>query len=351
MTAADFGTHIQVRRAAAPGPPADPLGLTVAVTRAMARAGGPEPAIAALLATLGEALGWGLCAYWKTGDDDALHRIGCWRGDPRIAPEYEVRTHDLALAFGDGFAGWVAASGSPVWLTDTRAEGGAPAAALAGAGVAAAAGMPVIRGGEAIGVVEMLGDRPRPREEAVAAALGGVGEQIGEVLGVLEDRDALLARLSHLALTDQVTGLPNRRAWEESLTRELAGAGRTGHPLCVAVLDLDGFKRYNDSHGHPSGDALLQATAAAWLAQLRGGDLIARYGGDEFAAIIPAGPLEQAVAVVERLRESVPGVQTCSAGVACWDATESGAELFARADAALYAAKQRGRDRTVAATR
>ena len=351
MTAADFGTPIDVRRATASAPPTDALGLTIAVTRAMARAGGPAPAIAALLATLGRELGWGLCAYWETGDDDALHRTGCWRGDERIAPEFEARSQDRALAIGEGFAGWIAAGATAVWLTDTGAEGGAPAAALAGVGVAAAAGIPVMRGGEAVGVVELLGDRPRPREEALAAALGGVGEQIGELLGVLEDRDTLLSRLEHLALTDQVTGLPNRRAWEQSLARELARAGRDSHPVCVAVLDLDGFKHYNDGHGHPSGDALLHATAEAWIAQLRGGDLIARYGGDEFAAIIPAGPLDQAVAVVERLRDAVPGGQTCSAGVACWDAAESGAELFARADAALYAAKQRGRDRTVAATR
>jgi diguanylate cyclase len=159
-----------------------------------------------------------------------------------------------------------------------------------------------------------------------------------------------MLRLEHMALTDQVTGLPNRRAWEQALTRELAQAARDAHPVCVAVLDPDGFKRYNDAEGHQAGDALLRTTADGWVAQLRGGDFIARYGGDEFAALIPAWPLEISVTIVERLRDACPATLTCSAGVACWDGHESGAELFGRADAALYAAKQRGRDRTVAAS-
>ena len=165
----------------------------------------------------------------------------------------------------------------------------------------------------------------------------------------MTERKAAEEQLHRLAHFDQLTGLPNRRAWEEGLDRELARAAREGHELCVAVIDLDDFKQYNDAHGHQAGDAMLRRTADAWRSCVRASDLLARYGGEEFAAVIPAWPLEAALTVVERLRTAMPEEQTCSAGVAIWNRAESAAELFARADAALYAAKQAGRNRTLSA--
>jgi diguanylate cyclase (GGDEF)-like protein len=120
--------------------------------------------------------------------------------------------------------------------------------------------------------------------------------------------------------------------------------------VCVAVLDVDGFKGYNDDRGHLAGDALLSQAAEAWRSELRGGDVLARYGGDEFAALIPGRALDTAVVVVERLRRAAPGGCTCSAGVAMWDGAESATDLFGRADAALYVAKQSGRNQLAAAT-
>lgn len=162
-----------------------------------------------------------------------------------------------------------------------------------------------------------------------------------------EERAALVAKLEALARTDELTGLSNRRAWEEELRRELARAARDRAHLCVALLDLDGFKAYNDRHGHPAGDRLLQDVARIWRKQLRITDVLARYGGEEFAIALPAWPLEVALVVVERLRTQVPGEQTCSAGLATWDGAESPEGLIARVDAALYEAKRTGRDRTV----
>jgi diguanylate cyclase len=196
--------------------------------------------------------------------------------------------------------------------------------------------------------MEFFTSELRVRDRSVSAALATVGEQVGELLGVLEDRQALLTSLARLALTDQLTGLPNRRAWEEALQRELSRADRDGNPVCVAVIDLDEFKRFNDEHGHQAGDALLAEAARAWQGQLRASDVLARYGGEEFAAVIPAWPLQTAIAVVERLRRATPTGLTASAGIASWDRNETAAELFGRADAALYEAKQRGRNRTVA---
>lgn len=157
----------------------------------------------------------------------------------------------------------------------------------------------------------------------------------------------LIERLHALAHTDDLTGLWNRRAWDEQLSRELARASREGGRLCVAMLDLDAFKGYNDSHGHQAGDELLRTVANSWRDELRATDVLARYGGEEFAVALPAAPIDAAHRVVERLRLDIPAGQTCSAGLVAWDGEESAQELVGRADAALYEAKRAGRNHTV----
>jgi diguanylate cyclase (GGDEF)-like protein/PAS domain S-box-containing protein len=162
------------------------------------------------------------------------------------------------------------------------------------------------------------------------------------------EREALIEQLNSLARTDELTGLLNRRAWDEELSRELARAARESGHVCVAMLDLDGFKAYNDAHGHHAGDELLRAVARTWRGHLRVTDVLARYGGEEFAVAFPAWPLETALVVVERLRTDIPAGQKCSAGLVAWNGTETAADLLGRADEALYEAKRTGRDRTVA---
>jgi diguanylate cyclase (GGDEF)-like protein len=152
----------------------------------------------------------------------------------------------------------------------------------------------------------------------------------------LEDRDHLLERVNELARTDALTGTANRRCWDEQFAAELArGAGR----VSIAVLDLDGFKALNDSQGHAAGDRCLKDCAAAWSAQLRPGDLLARIGGDEFAILLPGCTLDDAHAVASRVREATPGIG-CSIGVAEWDGAETSHALHRRADHELYAAKR-----------
>lgn len=165
---------------------------------------------------------------------------------------------------------------------------------------------------------------------------------------LVRQRERLEVRLARLARTDALTRLPNRRAWDEDLARELARAQRSGEPVCAVLLDLDHFKAYNDNHGHQAGDEHLRATAALWRGSLRATDLIARYGGEEFAVLLPGTTTPRASRVVEALRRSVPRGETVSAGIAEWDRSESGPQLVARADQALYEAKRAGRDRTVA---
>lgn len=170
------------------------------------------------------------------------------------------------------------------------------------------------------------------------------------------------ADLSRQATTDPLTGLLNRRAFDEALAREMARCGRAGKTLSLILLDIDHFKAYNDTFGHQAGDRCLVIVAHAMQAALhRSGDLVARYGGEEFAVILPGTTGEGAVAVAERLRAAISAqaalfepssrTVTASLGVAEFDinqAPASPADLIATADAALYAAKSYGRNRVVA---
>jgi len=317
----------------------------------LAAAAGPQQAIEALLPALGESMEWELGTYWAVEPHEGvLHMVASWSTPALEASEFERHSSKLRLACGVGLPGRAWELGAPVWVDDFAAEGSFPRSdAARAANLHAAICVPALRDGEVVGVIEFVTRELRVRDLATTEALAAVGAQVGHLLGVLEERQQLLGALETLALTDPLTELPNRRAWEDGLRRELARATRDGHPVCVALIDLDHFKRFNDEHGHPTGDALLADAASAWRAVLRSGDLLARYGGEEFAALFPAQPTNAAVAVVERLRNATPGGQTCSAGVACWDRNETPEALIARADAALYEAKHTGRDRTVAA--
>ncbi len=206
--------------------------------------------------------------------------------------------------------------------------------------------VPVGHGDEAIGVIAVAWRRLVPAVPGRLQRLMGV---IAAEAAVAIDRAALMDRLERMAHTDDLTGLTNRRAWDLDLDREVARARRDDTPLAVAMLDLDRFKEYNDEHGHQAGDRVLREAASAWRAVLRETDLLARYGGEEFAVAFPRCERKDAMELVERLREVTPAGQSCSAGLACWDASESAEELLGRADNALYDAKQMGRDRTVVA--
>ena len=162
-------------------------------------------------------------------------------------------------------------------------------------------------------------------------------------------RAAHAERLDRLAYLDGLTGLPNRRSLDDHLPRELARAERESAPLAVAILDLDRFKAYNDQHGHPAGDRLLKRVAAGLAGCLRASDFCARYGGEEFALVMPSCTAESARGAIDRMRTAMPAGQSFSAGVAEWDGLETIDALLKRADTALYAAKEGGRARTIAA--
>lgn len=154
----------------------------------------------------------------------------------------------------------------------------------------------------------------------------------------------LVGRISALADTDALTGLPNRRAFEFALERERALALRRGTPLCVAAIDLNEFKQFNDRHGHGRGDDLLARAAAAWQGRLRRSDVLARTGGDEFALVLPDCTVADAAALGHELLAATPPEVGASLGVAALSGDRSAAQLLAAADAALYDAKRTGGD-------
>jgi diguanylate cyclase (GGDEF)-like protein len=156
-------------------------------------------------------------------------------------------------------------------------------------------------------------------------------------------------QLAALASSDALTGAANRRTWDVALPLALAAAPRSGEPVVVAMIDLDHFKAFNDRFGHQAGDRLLKEATAAWRSLLRPGDLLARYGGEEFSVLVRGAPLEEVLAVLERLKAATPLAQTFSAGAALWDGDEPSEALLGRADAALYAAKRTGRNRILLA--
>lgn len=213
-------------------------------------------------------------------------------------------------------------------------------------GVSSALFQPVMREGAPTGVIAVYWSEPIDRLNAIVSKT--VALLAAEASGAIE-RAELMERLERAARTDDLTGLPNRRAWDEEISREVARSRRSGQPLCLALIDLDRFKQYNDTHGHQAGDRLLKQSAASWGGELRDTDLLARYGGDEFALALPDCELEEGREMLERLRAATPFGESASAGVALWDGDESGVEFFARADAALYGAKDKGRDRVVTA--
>jgi diguanylate cyclase (GGDEF)-like protein len=137
----------------------------------------------------------------------------------------------------------------------------------------------------------------------------------------------------------RLSGLANRRAWHDQLVRELARARRFQEPLSLALLDLDRFKSYNDTHGHRAGDGVLVEAARAWRRELRDIDLLCRWGGDEFVLLLPNCSRGDADAVVARVARATPRGQTCAVGVVCWNRRDTPEALVERADAAMYEAK------------
>jgi diguanylate cyclase (GGDEF)-like protein len=204
---------------------------------------------------------------------------------------------------------------------------------------------PLLVGGKVIGSVLVAGGTMT--DEGLAQVRSAV-DQAAPIIA--NQRSLSVARLR--AASDALTGLPNRRAADETLKRMVAHAGRTLSPLAAVLLDLDHFKQINDIHGHEQGDEALAAVGQVLTSTIRDSDFAARFGGEEFLLLLPDTSREQAAVVAEKVRRAIGEVQlsigamTASFGVAAYPEDGLDAEqLLRRADGALYAAKEHGRDR------
>jgi diguanylate cyclase len=174
----------------------------------------------------------------------------------------------------------------------------------------------------------------------------------------IEGLERTLEKARREATLDSLTGIANRRSFDLDINETAAAAMNTGDDLCLIILDVDYFKKFNDTWGHQTGDEVLKLVAATIQQNVRGNDRVARYGGEEFAIILPATPLDAARTVGENIREAIQRQQfvaresqqtisgiTISLGIACYELGEPLLDWISRADNALYQAKHSGRNR------
>lgn len=210
--------------------------------------------------------------------------------------------------------------------------------------------------GEQRRLIAQEAERLLTGHRALTAKLGYANQSLKKLSEDSHKISDELSRVRELSLTDELTGLPNRRAFQRSLEDEIGRGNRYGYPVTLAIIDLDKFKQVNDTYGHPVGDRVLIAYAKEILPIFRHHDRVARYGGEEFAVLLPNTDLVGSLRALEKILGKVPSiavraagemikVPTFSAGVALYHSGETAEALVARADAALYQAKRNGRNR------
>ncbi|MEW6489219.1 MAG: sensor domain-containing diguanylate cyclase [Thermodesulfobacteriota bacterium] len=277
-----------------------------------------------------------------------FHKVG----DGRWA-EWEGREFPAA----DGLAGWVL-DGGPYLYYETPREGARRplfSRELRAPEFGSLILQPLRAGGEAIGILCAASLSARAFDPAAVQFCEFLAQHGAQGLCLLRAHE----ELDRLARSDALTGLANRREFFARLAAEIQRSRRYEHGLSLLLLDVDHFKKVNDVHGHPAGDAVLRAVARALAGFARETDLAARHGGEEFALLLPSTAEAGARAVAERVRAGIEALQVewegkvlpvrASLGLAALEGDLEGADaLVARADQALYAAKQTGRNKVVA---
>lgn len=211
--------------------------------------------------------------------------------------------------------------------------------------------------GDVLKAVEAIVTASRKMEER-SAELEDHLQATKRELNELQDN---LAKAHNEARTDGLTGLSNRKAFDEAIEREMAAARTSGEPLCLVVGDIDHFKKFNDTFGHRTGDQVLRLVASCLKNGAAEGHIAARYGGEEFAVVMPATDLAKAEVIANQIRETVKarelvkrstgeslGRVTMSMGIGLFRPDDTAASLIERADQCLYQAKHAGRNRVIA---
>jgi diguanylate cyclase (GGDEF)-like protein/PAS domain S-box-containing protein len=327
----------------------DMLDLQLAVTRILASARALDEVAAPCLQHIAQALQYQAANLWVIDPDANLLRHRCgWAERPAQHGDFIEQSARVTFRSGEGLPGRVWESATPATIADVLRDSNFPRLAAArNAGLHGAVAFPLGVGGVSA-VIEFFTDAVRELEPDVVAVMSEIGSQIGQFVERSRAEEALhqsVERLAEMAATDPLTGLRNRREFE----RLLSCVPR--QPFAVLAIDIDHLKAVNDEYGHEAGDTVLQAVALTLSSLVRGWDIVARIGGDEFAALLLGAPPGEVAAVAERMRIAMHGVSVpygqarISVGWAPGGPGSDPLAVWRRADENLYSAKHHGRDR------
>ena len=286
-----------------------------------------------------DVMGYYMASILLPGDKPKELRVGAHSG-------YQADITGVTIPAGEGITGWVFQHGIPQIVADVRKD---PRYIRFDENVHSELAFPLISRGQVVGVLNAESEQVDAFSEADVGLMSAVGSQLASVLEVAQLHDTLKREASH----DPLTRLYNRRLFLERIGQEIARAQAAGESFSIVFLDVNDLKRINDTYGHLAGDALLREVSNALMDAVRGEDVVARYGGDEFIVLLPATGATAAVSVAQRISDGIarhrfmagrdlleiPGV---SLGVATFPQDGSSAEeLLGAADATLYRQKRK----------
>ena len=286
-----------------------------------------------------DVMGYYMVSILLPGNKRDELRVGAHSG-------YSIDITGLTIPTAQGITGWVFTHGVPQIIADVKTE---PRYIGLDEKVYSELAFPLISRGRVVGVLNAESQHVDAFSEADVGLMSAVGSQLASYLEVAQLHDTLKREASH----DPLTRLNNRRLFLERIQQEVIRAGVAGESFSIVFLDVNELKRINDTYGHLAGDALLREVSNALMDAVRGEDVVARYGGDEFVVLLPATPAPAATIVAQRISDGIarhrfmagrellqiPGV---SLGVATFPRDGATAEeLLASADATLYQEKRK----------